>query len=106
MLRLTQAAVPLLELCDRLEDSPLHSILASSPELRTIVPGDLRTHLRQDATAAGYPRLASLLERLETRFPAPIRDWSRYGHRSVPFGGLAPGFSPVRKRSLLTYSPA
>jgi len=71
VLRLTQAAVPLLELCDRLEDSPLHPIPASSPELRTIVLGDLRTRLRQDATAAGYPRLASLMERLETRFRLP-----------------------------------
>ena len=66
MLRLTQAAVPPLELCTRLGQPALHQLIAASPELRTAVMEDLRTRLRQDATAAEHPRLSSILERLET----------------------------------------
>lgn len=100
VLRLTQAAAPLLELCDRLDDS------APTPSLRPPRNCGPSCWGAADPPATGghscrVPPPGVPPGAAGNPVPAPIRDWSRHSHRSVPFGGLAPGFSPVRKRSLM-----
>ena len=81
VLRLTQAAAPLLELCDRLDDSAPHPILASSPELRTIVLGGC------GLACDRRPQLPST--------PAWRPSWSGWKPGSGSYPGLVPAQSPV-----------